>query len=105
MKVRRSAFGAAITGGLASVGFLQFPAGAAEFSYKVASVIPATHPIAVRAVGAAEKIKQQSNGRMEVSVFPNNALGGDSALVLQTRTGALEFLISNDAVLMTVVPA
>jgi TRAP-type transport system periplasmic protein len=105
MKPRRSTFVVGTASGFATLGFLRFAAGAAEFSYKIGSVVPSTHPIAVRAYAAADKIKQESGGRLEIGVFPNNALGGDSALILQTRTGALEFLISNDAVLMSIVPA
>ena len=37
---------------------------------------------------AANKIKQESNGRMEIIIYPNSVLGGDTAMMAQTISGA-----------------
>ena len=39
---------------------------------------------------AANKIKQESNGRMEITIYPNSVLGGDTAMIAQTISGAME---------------
>ena len=38
-----------------------------------------------------ERIKEQSNGRMELQIFPDSQLGGDNDLLSQARSGAIEF--------------
>jgi TRAP-type transport system periplasmic protein len=104
MTTRRNSFIGGGTGTVVAFGLMKFAAQAAEFSYKMGTTTPLTHPVSVRATAAAEKIKQESGGRLEIGVFPNNALGGDSAMILQVRTGALEFLVSDNNNLMTVIP-
>src|ERR1700742_221307 len=44
---------------------LRWLASAAKFSYKLGASAPAEHPAMVRSKEAADKIKQQSNGRLE----------------------------------------
>jgi tripartite ATP-independent transporter DctP family solute receptor len=39
---------------------------------------------------AADKIKQESNGRMEITIYPNSVLGGDTAMIAQAISGAME---------------
>jgi tripartite ATP-independent transporter DctP family solute receptor len=53
---------------------------------------------------AAEKIKTESGGRVQLSVFPNSILGGDAAMLTQLRSGAINFLTYLDGSLATVVP-
>ena len=38
---------------------------------------------------AANKIKQESNGRMEITIYPNSVLGGDTAMIAQALSGAM----------------
>jgi tripartite ATP-independent transporter DctP family solute receptor len=78
---------------------------AAEFTYKVGTDLPATHPLNVRLQQAAEAIKKETDGRMEVKIFPNNQLGGDPDMFSQLRAGALEFFtLSGANVLSSLVP-
>ena len=80
-------------------------ASAAEFSYKIGTDLPAIHPLNVRLSEAAAAIKKETDGRMEVRVFPNNQLGGDPAMFTQLRNGALEFFtLSGANVLSSLVP-
>ena len=44
----------------------------AEFTYKFANNVPATHPLNVRATEAAAAIKAESKGRFQIDIFPNN---------------------------------
>src|SRR5476651_2025056 len=42
-------------------------------------------------------------GRVEISMFPNNALGGDTDMLSQLRSGALEFFTISPLVLSSLV--
>src|SRR6201999_529546 len=66
---------------LSAIAIARYPAGAAEFTYKLAHSDPVAYPPSVFLQQAADKVKVDSNGRMEVQVFPNNTLGGSSELV------------------------
>ena len=66
--------------GLAAVGAaipLRY-ASAAEFTFKLGTNVPESHPLNVYARKAAEEIKQATDGKFELQVFANNQLGGDS---------------------------
>src|SRR6185437_10672416 len=80
-------------GGISAATILHWPANAAEFSYKLGSSSPMEHPAMARSKEAADKIKQDSNGRMEITIYPNSALGGDTAMIAQVIAGALEMYI------------
>ncbi len=80
-------------------------ASAAEFVYKVGTDLPGTHPLNIRLQEASNAIKKETEGRMEIRVFPNNQLGGDPAMFTQLRNGALEFFtLSGANVLSSLVP-
>jgi tripartite ATP-independent transporter DctP family solute receptor len=74
-----------------------------EFSYKYGNQVPATHPVSVAFQKAAARILTESNGRLEIGVFPNSQLGGDTDMLSQTRSGALEFFTISGLVLSTLV--
>ena len=59
------------------------PARAAEFSFKLANNSPVTHPQSVRQQEAAARIKQATNGAVEIALFPNNQLGSDTDMLSQ----------------------
>jgi tripartite ATP-independent transporter DctP family solute receptor len=91
--------------GLAAAAILHYPADAAEFTFKLGHDQPVNHPQNVRAVEAAKKIQQESGGQLVVQVFPNNQLGGDTQMLAQLRSGALELMQVGDNILANVVPA
>jgi tripartite ATP-independent transporter DctP family solute receptor len=80
------------------------PARAAQFSMKVANNIPETHPITVRMRQAAAAILKDSNGEVDLQVFPNSQLGSDTDALSQIRSGALEFFTLSPLILSTLVP-
>ena len=49
-------------------------------------------------------VKKETNGRLDVTTFPNNQLGGDTAMLTQLRAGALHFMSLGGDVLQSVVP-
>ena len=82
------------------------PARAAEFTFKWGTNVPDTHPLNVHARKAAAEIKEATNGRIELQLFSNNQLGGDTAMFSQLRSGALEcFTLSGVNVLSTLIPS
>ncbi len=77
---------------------------AAEFSLKWANNLPATHPSTLRVREAADKIRTESQGRVDIQVFPNNQLGGDTDMLSQVRSGAIDFFPLSGLILQTLVP-
>ena len=104
MKLQRKTFVSAAASAFASIGFVRWPAAAAEFELKYASAQQPDNPVTVAVTAAAEKIKSDSNGRVVISIFPNSMLGGDSAMLTQLRAGAINFLTYLDGSLATIVP-
>ena len=58
-----------------------------------------------RALEAADKVREESGGRLAVEVYPNSQLGGDTQMLAQLRSGALELMQIGDTILANVVPA
>ena len=76
----------------------------AEFTYKYANNLPVTHPMNLRAKEAADRIKQETGGRVEIQIFPNNQLGSDTDMLSQVRSGGVEFFTLSPLILSTLVP-
>src|SRR5579863_193755 len=77
----------------------------AEFSYKYANNLPDAHPMNTRAKEMAAAIKTETNGRVDVQIFPNNQLGSDTDMLSQVRSGGVEFFTLSGLILSTLVPA
>ncbi|EJW10592.1 TRAP-type C4-dicarboxylate transport system, periplasmic component [Rhodovulum sp. PH10] len=76
-----------------------------KFVYKYGNNLPLTHPLNVRAAEAAAKIKTETEGALDIRIFPNNQLGGDTDMLNQVRSGALDFFTPSALVIATLVPA
>jgi tripartite ATP-independent transporter DctP family solute receptor len=79
--------------------------GKAEFTYKYANNLPVSHPMNLRAKEMAEAIKEETKGRVEIQIFPNNQLGSDTDMLSQLRSGGVEFFTLSGLILSTLVPA
>jgi tripartite ATP-independent transporter DctP family solute receptor len=77
----------------------------AEFTYKFANNLPDSHPLNIRAKEMSAAIKTETNGRVDVQVFPNNQLGSDTDVLSQLRSGGVEFFTLSGLILATLVPA
>ena len=77
----------------------------AQWVYKYANNLPETHPMNVRAREMAAAIKQETNGRFDLQIFPNSQLGSDTDTLSQIRSGAVEFFTLSGLILSTLVPA
>jgi tripartite ATP-independent transporter DctP family solute receptor len=78
---------------------------APEFSYKYANNLPVTHPMNVRAQQMADAIRADTQGRVEIQVFPSNQLGSDTDMLSQLRSGGIELFTMSGLILSTLVPA
>jgi TRAP-type C4-dicarboxylate transport system substrate-binding protein len=66
----------------------------AQWTYKYANNLPETHPMNVRAREMAAAIKQETNGRFDLQIFPNSQLGSDTDTLSQIRSGGWSSLPS-----------
>ena len=83
--------------GVSAATILHWPAEAAEYSWKYGSVLPITHPMNARIAEAAIKIKEATGGRFEYTVYASSALGGDTAMIAQAISGAMQmYSLSGD---------
>lgn len=78
-------------------------ASAAEFTLKYGNQVQVDHPVTVGFQQAADRIKQESGGRVEINMFPNSALGGDTDMLSQIRSGALELFTCSPLILASLV--
>jgi tripartite ATP-independent transporter DctP family solute receptor len=96
--------GAAALGGAVGAPFVA-RAQTAEFTYKYANNLPAAHPMNMRAREMAEAIKKDTNGRLDLQIFPSSQLGSDTDTLSQLRSGGVEFFTLSGLILSTLVPA
>ena len=64
----------------AAVSLFSIPryAHAAEITLRYGNNLPLSHPLNIRAKEAADRIAKETNGRVEMLIFPANQLGGDT---------------------------
>jgi TRAP-type transport system periplasmic protein len=96
---RRSAMTTAA--GLAAATILRWPANAAEFTFKLGASSPMEHPAMARSKEAVDKIRLETNGQLNIIMYPNSQLGGDTAMISQVISGAIEIYLGSFDVLAT----
>ncbi|MFC0341805.1 TRAP transporter substrate-binding protein [Paracoccus niistensis] len=101
---RRTLLMGAAALGLAAPFIRPGAARAAEFTMKLANNQPMTHPTNVRAAEAVAKIMEESDGRVDIQVFPSNQLGADTDVLGQLRSGGVEFFLLSPLILSTLIP-
>ncbi|HEY0615398.1 MAG TPA: TRAP transporter substrate-binding protein [Candidatus Elarobacter sp.] len=103
-RISRGRFVAGGTAALASIAVIESPARAAQWTYKYASNVSLDHPLNVRMRECWSAVQKETGGRLEVQIFPNNQLGGDTQALQQLRSGALQFFTLDGGILQSVVP-
>lgn len=88
MKLSRRTFVASAAAAATTFAIIR-PALAA--TYKLATNLPAGHPMLTRLEEAARNIKAETNGEFDIRIFPNSQLGGDLEVLSQLRQGAIQF--------------
>src|SRR5579872_888987 len=95
-----------VLGGAAlAFNIVRAPARAAQFTYKLAHQQSVELPLHVRTVQMANAVKAETNGRLELQIFPNSVLGGQTSMLGQVRIGSIHFLILGDSNYTPVVPS
>jgi tripartite ATP-independent transporter DctP family solute receptor len=101
--IARGRFVAGSSAALASIPLIPTPAKAATFEYKMAHNLPISHPLHLRAVELWQAVETESGGRLKVTVFPNNQLGGDTMMIGQLRAGAVQFFTLSSGIMASIV--
>lgn len=86
-------------------GLLPGTARAAEFELKWGCFAPPDHPLSVNAMEAAKRIGEESKGRVAIKYFPSSQLGGDTDMLSQVRSGALDLYTTSASFLTTLNPS
>jgi TRAP-type transport system periplasmic protein len=100
-RARFAAGAAAAT--FASIGIIARPAKAAQFEYKFATNAPNDNPLTARGIALWDAVRRDTNGRLDVKAFPNNTLGGDTQMLTQLRSNAIQFFPLSGGILINVV--
>jgi len=92
--------------GIPAVSALGAPwvAHAAEIELRYGNNLPLSHPLNIRAQEAADRVREKTSGRVEIKIFPNNQLGGDTDMLSQVRSGGITFFTPSALVIATLVP-
>ncbi|WP_077001713.1 TRAP transporter substrate-binding protein [Variovorax sp. KK3] len=77
----------------------------AQFNFKYAHNAPVSHPLHIHADKACAQIREQTGGKVAIEVFPNNQLGGDTDMLSQLRSGAIQFQTLSPLILSNLVPS
>ena len=77
---------------------------AAEINWKFTSSQAASHPSTIRYIEAAERVKQKSNGKMEITVFHSGQLGTDLDTFTQVRIGGVQMMVLSNLLTATAAP-
>ena len=105
---RRDALKAGMLGALAGVAAPLAPSARAQdrqsLRYKLGTDLPVTHSVNIRLREAIDAIAKDTQGRVEIALFPNNQLGSDPDMLSQVRFGALELATFPGTVMSTLIP-
>ncbi|MCO4863975.1 TRAP transporter substrate-binding protein [Cupriavidus sp. WGlv3] len=105
-RLTRRQFGALAASGLA----LALPgrkafAQNATIKLRYGTAFPADHPGTLRIREAAEAIRRDTGGKVDLQVYPNSQLGSEPDMVSQVLAGAIDFMSTASTNLQTRVPA
>lgn len=66
--------------------------------------LPPSHPFSAGVEAAAKEAKENTEGRVNIRVFPGSTLGGDADMLSQLRSGAIDMYALSPLVLATLIP-
>jgi TRAP-type transport system periplasmic protein len=75
-----------------------------DFPLKYANNLPLSHPLNIRAAEAARRVTKETDGRVEIEIFPNNQLGGDTDMLAQVRSGGVDIFTPGTLIIATMAP-
>jgi len=103
-KMKRSRWLIEGAGTLGAINAVRAPAPAADFSYKLAHGLPVDNPIHVRLIQMANAVKAETNGRVEIHIFPNGQLGSLVSVLEQIRLGSIQLVVGGDSAYTGLLP-
>jgi tripartite ATP-independent transporter DctP family solute receptor len=80
----------ASTAGLAGAALAPVAISATPLTFRWGHATQDDHPLAINAARVRDEVHARSGGRLEIALFGNNQLGGDTAMLGQVRSGALQ---------------
>ncbi|GAB2911978.1 TRAP transporter substrate-binding protein [Paralcaligenes sp. KSB-10] len=89
----------------AAFGLLPGRSDAAQFRWKMATGQEPTHPVNVRAAEAIARIRKETDGGLDIKLYPAAQLGTDKQLIAQTRLGGIQIMNMASSVLANTIPA
>ena len=92
------------TAALVAASLLAMPAAHAQVKLRYAHVGVANAPQTLYADEVAKLVKERTNGRVEIQVFPNSQLGGVGEMVDGVKSGAISMGHHDFASLGKIVP-
>ena len=76
----------------------------AQYKFKYGTAFPVDHPGATRMKEAADAIRKESGGRIDIQVFAQSTLGSEPDMISQVRSGAIQFMSTAGTNLQSMVP-
>jgi TRAP-type transport system periplasmic protein len=101
---RRKFLMAATAGAALAPTFARSQGGQPQFAFKWGCGLPASHPGIIRGKEACAAIAEQTGGRVQITLFPDNQLGGDSDMLAQVRSGGLDVYTAGATTIGPLVP-
>ena len=71
---------------------------------KAADVHPQGYPNVVAVQKMGEKLKQQTDGKLEIKVFPGGVLGDEKQMIEQAQIGAIDMIRVSMAPVAAILP-
>jgi tripartite ATP-independent transporter DctP family solute receptor len=101
----RRQFGSAIAAaGMAVALPTRFAVAQSEIKLKYGTAFPADHPGTLRIKEAAEAIRKDTGGKVDLQVYPTSQLGSEPDMISQVRAGAIDIMSTAGTNLQTLVP-
>ena len=75
----------------------------ADFRLKFANNLPVSHPLNIRAKEMVEAIKKETDGAVDMRVYPSSQLGNDTDTLSQIRAGAVDFFTLSPIIMGTLI--
>ncbi|CAN7454034.1 TRAP transporter substrate-binding protein [Pararhizobium sp. LjRoot238] len=90
---------------LLAMGAWSMPVAAAEFNLKASHSAANTEPYQTGLQTFADRVRELSGGRVEVTIYPNNQLGNEKEVLEGLLLGTVDFAVTANGVLGNFVPS
>jgi len=75
-----------------------------EFRLKFGNIVSGDHPLNTSMAKVRDRILKETDGKLQIDIFPKNQLGSDADMLSQLRSGALELFAQTGVLMSTLVP-